>query len=675
MPYTFTYGSGFTYTVGPDGPAAPVAAAAVAPVVTVAPPPPAINPLETTYAIFGHNIPLYVFGKGRIGGELISGPWHDGDTVSGGISFGVPADPSGTRTLLEIAFDSEVVWTLADGFTTEAFTFRWYDGTLTQSADPLETAHFGAEANAYRPQTMLFVENLPLANTKFRKFPYIACKFSDSSGDDVNLGEAFERLAYGPFCGLTSDQFETVGITDGLPDGGLIIVQPTEFLDLIQQFGRFYSQWDILQTDKLRVVDRSSVLTADIQLDRTTLTGSVSVVRQGQDTVKKDLELSTIDPDADYTIVPFKVQRPRDPVAVTTSVGTDGAYLPAIMNASTRAAIATLARYYEEQTRKTITGTAMAYGLQIEPGTLVTVHGLSDDFNDETFKIFETLRGINNTVEFSAKALLKCHFADSVGCSAATDFLARTSGLDAAHTAAYIELICGLVEDGVWDTLDVLYVFATQDSTTALLNLKSTSFNGTINGAPTFTADLGFTGVEASTSDYIDTGFNPASGSPEYTRNSAHVSLWNLSSTLLTSPPATILSVTESSAIGSASGSTSSYIRPKYSNDTYFPLNVVNNAGQSISSPGPTGHFIGVRSDSVTLAGYRNGSALYSNGSQPSVAVLNQNFYALAINNGGTALGCGLQVPMVSIGSEMNATQAANFYDRLRTYMTAVGVP
>jgi hypothetical protein len=33
------------------------------------------------------------------------------------------------------------------------------------------------------------------------------------------------------------------------------------------------------------------------------------------------------------------------------------------------------------------------------------------------------------------------------GCSQATAFLARTSGLDGTHTMAYTNLICGLVTD------------------------------------------------------------------------------------------------------------------------------------------------------------------------------------------------------------------------------------
>ncbi len=376
-----------------------------------------VSPAETSYALYGHIIPLLVLGRGRVGGDIISGPWHDGDVVSGINSFGVQADPTRVLTLTEVAFDSEVVWTgsqvgdgalSSSGFSSEPITMRFYTGSLTQSADSLETSHFGSDAVAYRGQVLLAIENMPLANTKFKKYPYIAAKFVDQDGAAVNFGDLFERLAYGPYVGYTSAEFETVGITDGVADGGFIIAQDMDFLTLIQQFGRFYPTWDILQTDKLRIVDRGSNVTPDIVLNRQTLMGDLVVSRRGADTVKKDLELSTIDPDSDYTVIMSRAQRPRDPVAVTTSVGVDSAYLPVIMDASTRQAIVTLAKYHEEQTRKTISGTAMAYGLEMEPGDLDAVTGIGANFENEIYKVKETLHGVNNVVEFTAEAFLKC---------------------------------------------------------------------------------------------------------------------------------------------------------------------------------------------------------------------------------------------------------------------------
>lgn len=375
-----------------------------------------VSPLETSYSLYGHIIPLSVFGVGRIGGEIISGPWVSGGLASFIISFGVPADPSGTRILREIAFDSEVVWTgsltgagtpSSAGFSTEAITCRFYDGNLTQAADALETANFGADAIAYRPQILLAFENVPLAATKFQKIPYVSAVIADTSGDDVNLGEALERLAYSPWVGYTSSEFETSGITDGLVSGGLIIAQESEFLATIQQFGRFYP-WDILQTDMLRVVDRGNVVAADLVLNKTRLMDQVVITRAEPNSVPRELELATIDPDADYTIVPAKASRPRAPVNVSASVRVETAYLPAIMDSYTRQSIVTYAKYREEQSRKRISGTAMIYGLEMEPGALVAISGLGNDFTGEIFSVKETLHGANHVVEFVAESILRC---------------------------------------------------------------------------------------------------------------------------------------------------------------------------------------------------------------------------------------------------------------------------
>ena len=62
------------------------------------------------------------------------------------------------------------------------------------------------------------------------------------------------------------------------------------------------------------------------------------------------------------------------------------------------------------------------------------------------------------------------------GCSAATTFLARTSGLSGTETTAYTTMICGMITDGTWSLFDGLYVFATNTKTTAKLNLVSTSY-------------------------------------------------------------------------------------------------------------------------------------------------------------------------------------------------------
>lgn len=74
---------------------------------------------------------------------------------------------------------------------------------------------------------------------------------------------------------------------------------------------------------------------------------------------------------------------------------------------------------------------------------------------------------------------------------------------------------------GVWNKLDVFYVFA-QDGGRAFatLNWKNPNANqSTLVSSPTFVNNGGFTGN--GTSSYIDTNFNPATQGVQYTQNDA----------------------------------------------------------------------------------------------------------------------------------------------------------
>jgi hypothetical protein len=83
-------------------------------------------------------------------------------------------------------------------------------------------------------------------------------------------------------------------------------------------------------------------------------------------------------------------------------------------------------------------------------------------------------------------------------CAEATAFLTRANAIvaiDAPHTTAYNNLICGLVEDGTYSKLDTLYVLATQSDGgspgdgIAKLNLIKNSFNLVGHGTYAFAAD------------------------------------------------------------------------------------------------------------------------------------------------------------------------------------------
>lgn len=130
---------------------------------------------------------------------------------------------------------------------------------------------------------------------------------------------------------------------------------------------------------------------------------------------------------------------------------------------------------------------------------------------------------------------VKASAPPSGSCAASSAWFARTGTLSMTEHTAQDNLICNMVANNVgcssWGaggTMDALYYFSTNSTTNANLNMCSSSFTLTAHGSCTFTADVGYTG-DGSTC-WFDTGFNPNSGSPNYTLNAASVGAYSLTS-------------------------------------------------------------------------------------------------------------------------------------------------
>jgi len=249
------------------------------------------------------------------------------------------------------------------------------------------------------------------------------------------------------------------------------------------------------------------------------------------------------------------------------------------------------------------------------------------------------------------------------GCTQATNYIALLDG--SQNNTAITTLICGLVTDGTFSLFDVLYIFAINSSANALINAANpSSFAGTAHGAPAFSASNGFTGVDGSSTVYIDTGFNPTVGTPAYQQNSGHLSIWSFTN------------LAGQAAIGNTSGSNNSRIYPKYSGDNSGRFDVNSNTSTALGVSDSRGYFFVSRNDSGHTKYYRNGSSI-GNDTQASVAVtsLNCSFFVLGqqTNCGGLGgTGGGYQLGIASIGGAVSDAQALSIYNRLCTYMTTV---
>lgn len=253
-------------------------------------------------------------------------------------------------------------------------------------------------------------------------------------------------------------------------------------------------------------------------------------------------------------------------------------------------------------------------------------------------------------------------------CVEADNFLARTSGLDFAHTNAYRNFICGLVTDGLWSKFDALYVFYTQDTTTAGLNLVSSSFTITAHGSPGFVADQGYLGVDGDNpSVYLDSGFNAATSGVAFTQNSCHLSVWSLTEFLTV--------IDASCAIGESDNvSTFDFVIPRYSDGSaYGNLHSGASVGAAVASS--IGLFTINRTASNLQTLYRNGTSL-GTGAASSLSTVSGNTYVLARDDAGTAARNGaFRIAVASVGGGKTQTDETNFYNRFNTYMSDIANP
>lgn len=241
-------------------------------------------------------------------------------------------------------------------------------------------------------------------------------------------------------------------------------------------------------------------------------------------------------------------------------------------------------------------------------------------------------------------------------------FLTRATGITVLQDKQrYDALITGLVTDSLYAKLDVLYIFAAPDSTTALLNLIQNNFNGTVVGALTFNQYVGYTGTGAT--NYINTGFNPSTAAGNYSQNSGTLGLYILNNR-----------VTDQGyvGVGTASGAGFSFIAPqnatavtKYSINTASPKNV--------ASATARGQLIATRTGAGATALQRNGAALDTD-TAASVAIDNTNMYMFAYNTGVPSAFSLDQHSAALIGGGLTGPEMVSLAARINTFMTAYGI-
>jgi hypothetical protein len=261
-----------------------------------------------------------------------------------------------------------------------------------------------------------------------------------------------------------------------------------------------------------------------------------------------------------------------------------------------------------------------------------------------------------------------------LSCAQATTHLARTVGNNEGGNAVNISnLICGLVVDGVIDGdlspivsgkpagktlpgcgshLDTLYVYAQQNGIDAMLNICGTNYTGGNAGTVAFTSYVGLNGYNLGGITYSN--FNPTTAtSPHFTLNNGSFGVWAYDAFSDPKPQM---------------GNGNTYL---YDNAPNFYPRVNDSNPANVTTTITKGLFVAERRDAANVYGYQNGVSSAAMAAA-STGVTNDMFYIGGIN--GVAY-TAQTLSEVHIGGALGDTLNLALYNRLRTYMTAVGVP
>lgn len=244
----------------------------------------------------------------------------------------------------------------------------------------------------------------------------------------------------------------------------------------------------------------------------------------------------------------------------------------------------------------------------------------------------------------------------------ATMVIANGGTVSTQRQALVANLIAGLMQDNVWGKLDRLWLMAAENATAGLVDIVGSNLATAVN-SPSFTADRGFLGN--GTSSYINSGYNFATNGVNYTLNSASLGFWSTDN--FTNPNTALL--------GGNDGT--NFARIHIGNNWFFESNQT--AFTVIGNPNPGAELLASsRTTSTLVTLYHNSTSLGTDAHATS-AVPNVTAYILALYDGGVSgpnyYNSTNRCSAAFFGGGLTSTDMSNIYSRLRTYMTAVGIP
>jgi hypothetical protein len=224
------------------------------------------------------------------------------------------------------------------------------------------------------------------------------------------------------------------------------------------------------------------------------------------------------------------------------------------------------------------------------------------------------------------------------------------------------ELINGTIEalisGGVWSKLDALYFFAAHTAQASLLNWRQNQFNITLNSAPAFVIDEGYTGDGVD--DSLGTGFQPGNVvGANYLRDNASLGCYEVTNVQA-----------EDYSMGPTGGSHGAFIQSRVNSGDF--AGAVNDGTSTGLRTVAVGTSVGLSAANRSGASDRQ---LYKNGVQvdtdttASTGISTVQFHFLrAFSTYSTRTVSG-----GFIGGSLTAAEHETLYEAMHDYMVAVG--
>jgi hypothetical protein len=224
-------------------------------------------------------------------------------------------------------------------------------------------------------------------------------------------------------------------------------------------------------------------------------------------------------------------------------------------------------------------------------------------------------------------------------------------------------LVLSLKAGGIWNKLDVLYIFANDGgSDFATLNWKSPSANqSTLINTPTFTANEGFIGN--GTSSYINTNYTPSTVGNNYQLNDCSFGYWAFSGLQTGGTRVNV---------GTRNSSLSGLAYPVGGSENTLFINTNNTLNGNLSASSSNLGLRHFNRASSSGSRYYNSTGLVGSNTNISFDISNFPFFVSAINTANTpSLYTITEISIMFAGSSL-ATENTALNNAFNTYITSL---